>query len=119
MEFLRYASYLNMEKLKVNMFVFVLNVNIHAKVIILMQQTFHNVFQKALIVEEDLISGVQSKNPVRPARQVSSGAQQHHTLARHSLGYYGFHRGSTFTTPRQPMPQQQTPYRGPQHHQQR
>jgi hypothetical protein len=36
MEFLRYAPYMNKEKLKVNKFFFGLNFNIHAKVRILM-----------------------------------------------------------------------------------
>jgi hypothetical protein len=39
-----------------------------------MPQTLHDVIQKALIAEEDLISGGQSRTPVRPAGQVSSGA---------------------------------------------
>jgi hypothetical protein len=38
---------------------------------------------------------------------------------RHTPGHRGFQRGSTFTTPRRLPPQQQTPYRGPQHQQQR
>jgi hypothetical protein len=56
MELLRYAPHLNTEKLKVNRFVFGLNDNIRAKVRILMPQTLHDVIQKALIVEEELIS---------------------------------------------------------------
>jgi hypothetical protein len=77
MELLRYAPHLNTKKLKVNRFMFGLNVNIHAKVRILMPQTLHDVVQKALIVEEDLISGGQRRTPVRPVGQVSSDAQQH------------------------------------------
>jgi hypothetical protein len=42
MELLRYDPHLNMEKLKVNKFVFDLNFNIHAKVRILMPQTLHD-----------------------------------------------------------------------------
>jgi hypothetical protein len=57
MELLRYAPHLNTEKLKVNRFLFGLNVNIRAKVRILMPQTLHDVVQKALIAEEELISG--------------------------------------------------------------
>jgi hypothetical protein len=57
MEFLRYAPHLNTKKLKVNKFVFRLNIIIHVKVRILMPQTLHDVIQKALIAEEDLISG--------------------------------------------------------------
>ena len=49
MEWLRYALHLNMEKLKVNRFVFGLNGNIRAKVRILMPQTLHDAVQKALI----------------------------------------------------------------------
>jgi hypothetical protein len=67
MGLLRYALHLNIEKLKVNMFVFGINVNIRAKVMIMMPQTLHDVVQKALIIEEDLISEVQSRTPVRPA----------------------------------------------------
>jgi hypothetical protein len=52
-----YAPHLNTKKLKVNMFVFGLNVTIHAKVRILMPQTLHDVLKKALIEEEELISG--------------------------------------------------------------
>jgi hypothetical protein len=55
-EFLRYAPHMNTEKLTVNKFVFGLNVNIHTKVRIFMPQTLHDDFQKALIVEEELIS---------------------------------------------------------------
>jgi hypothetical protein len=119
MELLRYAPHLNTEKLKVNKFVFSLNVNIRAKVRILMPQTLHDVVQKALIAEEELISGGQRRTPARPTGQVTSGAQQHQTPARHSSGYRGTPRGSTFMTPQRPTPQQRTPYRGPQHQQQR
>jgi hypothetical protein len=71
-------------------FLFGLNVSIHAKVKILMPQTFHDVVQKALIAEEELISGVQSRTLARLAWQVSSGAQQHQTPTRRSPGYRGF-----------------------------
>jgi hypothetical protein len=118
MELLRYALHLNTKKLKVNRFVFGLNNSLHAKVRILMPQTLHDVVQKALIAEEELISGGQTRTPARPAGQVSSGTQQHQTPVRHTLGYHGFQRGSTFTTPRRPPPQQRTPYRGPPHQQQ-
>jgi hypothetical protein len=43
MELLRYAPHLNTKKLKVNKFVFELNVIIDAKVRILMPQTLHDV----------------------------------------------------------------------------
>jgi hypothetical protein len=49
MELLQYAPHLNIEKLKVNKFLFGLNVSIHAKVRIQMPQTLHDVVQKALI----------------------------------------------------------------------
>jgi hypothetical protein len=84
MELLRYALHLNTEKLKVNRFLFGLNVNIHAKVRILMPQTLHDAIQKALIVENELISGGKSRIPARPARQVSSGLPQHQTPTRRS-----------------------------------
>ena len=77
MEMLWYAPHLNTKKLKVNRFVFGLNGNLRAKVRILMPQTFHDSIQKALIVEEDLISGGQTRTPMRPTGQVSFGAQQH------------------------------------------
>jgi hypothetical protein len=99
MEFLRYAPHLNTEKLKVNRFLFGLNINIHARVRILMPQTLHDVVQKALIVEEDIVSGGQRRTPARLIGWVSSDAQQHQTPARHTPGYHGFQRGSTFTTP--------------------
>jgi hypothetical protein len=119
MELLRYALHLNTEKLKVNRFVFGLNGDLRAKVSILMPQTLHDVIQKALIAEEELISGGQTRTPARPAWQVSSGTQQHQTPVRHTSGYRGLQRGSTFTTPRRPPHQQRTPYRGQQHQQQR
>jgi hypothetical protein len=90
MELLRYALHLNTEKLKVNRFVFDLNNNIRAKVRILMPQTLHDAIQKALIAEEELISGGQTRTPARPAGQVSSREQQHQTPARITSGYHGF-----------------------------
>jgi hypothetical protein len=85
MELLRYAPHLNTEKLKVNKFMFGLNVNIRAKVRILMPQTLHDVVQKALIAEEELISGGQRRTPARPVRTgVIWCALQHQTPARHS-----------------------------------
>jgi hypothetical protein len=119
MELLRYAPHLNTEKLKVNRFVFGLNDSLRAKVRILMPQTLHDAVQKALIAEEELISGGQTRTPARPAGQGSSGTPQQQTPARHTPGYRGFQRGSTFATPRRPPPQQRTPYRGPQQQQQR
>jgi hypothetical protein len=118
MELLRYAPHLNTKKLKVNRFVFGLNDSLRAKVRILMPQTLHDAVQKALIAEEELTSGGQTRTPVRPAGQGSSSTPQHQTPARHTPRYRGFERGSTFTTPQQPPPQQRTPYRGPQHQQQ-
>jgi hypothetical protein len=67
MELLQYAPHLNTKKLKVNKFMFGLNVNIHAKVRILMPQTLHDVFQKALITEEEIINEGQSRTLARPA----------------------------------------------------
>jgi hypothetical protein len=65
MELLKYAPHLNIEKLKVNKFLFVLNISICAKVRIIIPQTLHNVFQKVLIAEEDLLNGGQSRTPAR------------------------------------------------------
>jgi hypothetical protein len=70
MELLWYALHLNTEKLKVNRFVFGLNGSLCAKVRILMPQTLHDAIQKALIAEEELISGGQTRTPVRLAGQV-------------------------------------------------
>jgi hypothetical protein len=67
MEFLRYAPHLDTKKLKVNRFLFGLNVSLREKVRIMMPQTLHDVVQKALIVEKELVSGGQSRTPVRPA----------------------------------------------------
>jgi hypothetical protein len=68
MELLRYALHLNTEKLKVNRFVFGLNDSLRAKVRILMPQTLHDAVQKALIAEEELISGGQTRTPVETSR---------------------------------------------------
>jgi hypothetical protein len=114
MELLWYAPHLNTEKFKVNRFIFGLNGSLCEKVRILMPQTLHDSIQKALIAEEELISWGQTRTPVRPTGQGSSGTLQHQTPASHTLGYCGFQRGSTFTTPRRAPPQQRTPYRGPQ-----
>jgi hypothetical protein len=100
MELLWYALHLNTKKIKVNRFLFGLNDSLCAKVRILMPQTLHDVVQKALIAEEELISGGQTRTPARPAGQVSSGTQQHQTPVRHTSGYCGFQRGSNFTMPR-------------------
>jgi hypothetical protein len=90
MELLWYASHLNTKKLKVSRFVLGLNGSIRAKVRILMPQTLHDVIQKALIVEEELISKGQTKTPTRPTGQVSSVTRQHQTPARNPPGYHGF-----------------------------
>ena len=74
MELLRYALHLNTEKLKVNRFIFVLNDSLHAKVRILMPLTLHDSVQKALIAEEELISGGQSKTLARLPRLETFGA---------------------------------------------
>ena len=99
MELLWYAPHLNTENLKVNRFMFGLNDSLRAKVRILMPQTLHDAVQNALIVEEELISGGQTKTPARLAGQGSSGTPQQQTPVRHTSGYRGFQRGSTFTTP--------------------
>jgi hypothetical protein len=99
MQLLRYAPHLNTEKLKVNRFMFDLNGSLRAKVRILMPQTLHDVVQKALIAEEELISGGQTRTPARSTGQGSPGTPQHQTPVRHTSGYHGFRRRSTFTTP--------------------
>jgi hypothetical protein len=83
MEMLWYDLNLNTKKLNFNRFVFGLNDNIRAKLRILMPQNLHDSVQKALIEEEELISEGQTRTPVRPAGQVSSGAQEHQTPSRH------------------------------------
>jgi hypothetical protein len=65
MELIWYAPHLNTEKIKVNKFMFILNVSIRAKVRILISQTLHDVVQKAFIAEEENFSGDQSRNPAR------------------------------------------------------
>jgi hypothetical protein len=105
MELLRYAPHLNTEKLKVNRFVFGLNNSLRAKVRILMPQTLHDVVQKALIAEEELISGGQTRTPARHTGKSSLGAPRHQTSVNHTPVHRGFQRGSTFTTPRRPPPQ--------------
>jgi hypothetical protein len=117
-ELLQYAPHLNTDNLKVNWFVFGLHGSRRAKVRILMPQTLNDVVQKALIAEEDLISGRQTRTPARPAGQGSSGTPQHQTPVRHTQRHHGFQRGSTFATLRRSSPQQRTPYQGPQHQQQ-
>ena len=82
MELLQYALHLNTEKLKVNQFIFGLNDSLHVKDRILTPQTLHNAIQEALIAEEELISGGQTRTPARPAGQGSSGTPQHQTPAR-------------------------------------
>jgi hypothetical protein len=51
-----------------------------------MPQTLHDAVQKALIAEEELISGGQTRTPARPAGQGSSGTPQQQTPARHTPG---------------------------------
>jgi hypothetical protein len=63
MELLKYAPHMNTEKLKVNKFVFILKLKICVKVMILIPQTLPDAVQKALIVEEELNSGVQGMTP--------------------------------------------------------
>ena len=100
MELLWYAPHQNTEKPKVNRFVFGLNDSLRAKVRILMPQTLHDTVQKVLIAEEELISGGQTRTPVRPIGQSSSGAPRHQTPARHTPVHRDLQRGSMFTTPR-------------------
>jgi hypothetical protein len=68
MELLWYALHLNTDKLKVGRFLFGLNFNIHEKVRILMPHTLHDVVHKALIAEEELISGAQRRTLARSSR---------------------------------------------------
>jgi hypothetical protein len=65
MELLQYDPHLNTEKHKVNRFVFGLNSSLRANIRILMPQTLHDVVQKVLIAEEELISGGQTRTPAR------------------------------------------------------
>eukprot|EP00253_Pinus_taeda_P015998 PITA_15998 len=62
MELLRYAPHLNTEKLKVNKFLYGLNVNIQTKVRIFMPRTLHEAVQRAIIVEEKIMSNDHSKS---------------------------------------------------------
>ena len=63
MELLRYAPHLSTKKLRVNKFVYGLNFNIREKVRILMPRTLHEAVQKAIIAEEELAGGGQSRPP--------------------------------------------------------
>ena len=56
MELLRCDPHLNTVKLKFNKYVFSLNSNICAKVMILMPQALHDEVQKVLIAKEELYS---------------------------------------------------------------
>jgi hypothetical protein len=76
MELLRYALHLNIEKLKVNKFVFSLNYNILAKVRILMPHTLHDAVQKDFIAEEELNNGDHGRNPSRKIGQTPHRALQ-------------------------------------------
>jgi hypothetical protein len=98
MELLQYALHLNTEKIKVNRFVFSLNGNIRAKVRIQMPQNLHDVIQKALIAEEELISGGHSRTLARLVGKVSSCAQQHQTPAMISWLPEGIHFHYTLVT---------------------
>ena len=77
MELLRYSPHINTEKLKFNRFLFRINVSICAKVRNMMPHTLHDAIQKALIAEEKFINGGQTRTPVRPVGQGSSGTPQH------------------------------------------
>jgi hypothetical protein len=57
MELLQYPLHLNTKKLKVSRLLFGLNDNICEQVRILMPQTLHDVVQKSVMEEEDLING--------------------------------------------------------------
>eukprot|EP00253_Pinus_taeda_P020359 PITA_20359 len=74
MELLHYAPHLNTEKLKVNKFVYGLNVNIRTKVIILMPRTLHKVVQRAIIAEEEIMSSEHSKS-TRPTESRVPGME--------------------------------------------
>jgi hypothetical protein len=65
MELLWYAPHLNTKKIEVKKFVLDLNVSIRVKVRIMMPQTLHNVVQKVLIAEEELISRGQRRTLAR------------------------------------------------------
>ena len=71
MELIRYAPHMNMTKLKFNKFVFGLNFNIRVKVRILMPHMLHDAIHKALIVKEEITSGVQGRTPTRTTRHAT------------------------------------------------
>ena len=54
MEFLRYATYLNIESLKVNKFLYGLNPLLKEKLHILMPTTLHEAVKKGIIFEEEM-----------------------------------------------------------------
>ena len=81
MELLRYAPHLNTEKLKVNKFVYGLNVNIQTKVRIFMPRTLHEAVQWAIIVEEKIMSNDHSKS----TRPTESGVPGRNNMERRIL----------------------------------
>eukprot|EP00253_Pinus_taeda_P004738 PITA_04738 len=106
MELLRYAPHLNTEKLKVNKFVYGLNVNIHSKVRILMPRTLHEVHQ-ATIAEEEMMSNEHSKS----TRPTGLGVPSGNNMERRNL-----QGGPALNHQRWSGRNQRTPYRHPAQH---
>eukprot|EP00253_Pinus_taeda_P028988 PITA_28988 len=104
MEFLRYAPHLNTEKLKVNKFVYGLNVNIRTMVRILMPRTLHEAVQRAIIAEEEIMSSEHSKS-TRPTESGVPGMERTNWQGGPALNHQKWSRRN-----------QRTPYRHPAQH---
>eukprot|EP00253_Pinus_taeda_P027545 PITA_27545 len=107
MELLRYAPLLNTEKLKVNKFVYGLNVNIQTKVRILMPRTLHEAIQREIIAEEEIRSNEHSKS----TRPMGSGVPGRNNMERRNV-----QGGPTLNHQRWSGRNQRTPYRHPAQH---
>ncbi len=112
MELLRYASYLNTEKLKVNKFLYGLNAIIKEKVRILVPKTLHEVVQRAVIVEEELVERGEIKVSMRPPKPPDN---HYHSKPSHRINHksdtrsvsskhHGTIRGKTLNTQRNVVP---------------
>lgn len=110
MELLRYAPHLNTEKLKVNKFVYGLNVGIRNKVRILMPRTLHEAVQRAIIAEEEIMSSAHSKS----SRPTESGVP-----GRNNMEHGNLQGGPVLNHHRWSGRNQRTPYRHPTQHSRR
>lgn len=98
MEFLRYATHLSNEALKVNKFLYGLNPTIKEKVCIFRPTTLHELVQQAIIAEEELLGnkcGDKTTNLSFHGKPPQRGGQ----YVRNKLGgshHHGFQKNHTF-----------------------